>query len=352
MAVEPAERGQAPAAPRARPSGADAAAGGPAATAASGSRSQRSASRGRAPALGGVGREAPQLDAVAAVAGRRAPASRAAARSGARAPGTSMWPPRENGCAAKPTPPGLAHRLGDLARRPPGVGDLPVDAEGEVVALLRADLGPDEHERRRRAGPPNRRGAPPASRDRSAAPPSAPALRAAASDLVDRRRAVRVRRCARGPRTRHRTRAPSQTGRGYPRVDAVCRLLAALGRRVAGGRRGDRPAPPLARASCASSSRGAGVAAPLAALVAWVLLTPALFPGTVLAAAGGLAFGALGGAVLALGGAVLGGLAAFTLARTAAGGLASAARAAQSQARARPRAARAPRASPPSSPPA
>ena len=67
---------------------------------------------------------------------------------------------------------------------------------------------------------------------------------------------------------------------------------------------------------------GAGVVAPVAALVAWVLLTPALFPGTVLAAAGGLAFGALGGAALALGGAVLGGLAAFTLARTAAGGVA------------------------------
>jgi uncharacterized membrane protein YdjX (TVP38/TMEM64 family) len=67
---------------------------------------------------------------------------------------------------------------------------------------------------------------------------------------------------------------------------------------------------------------GAGIAAPLAALVAWVVLTPALFPGTVLAAAGGLAFGALGGALLALGGAVLGGLAAFTLARIAAGGVA------------------------------
>jgi uncharacterized membrane protein YdjX (TVP38/TMEM64 family) len=65
----------------------------------------------------------------------------------------------------------------------------------------------------------------------------------------------------------------------------------------------------------------AGIGAPLAALVAWVLLTPALFPGTVLAAAGGLAFGALGGALLALGGAVLGGLAAFTLARTAADGI-------------------------------
>jgi uncharacterized membrane protein YdjX (TVP38/TMEM64 family) len=60
----------------------------------------------------------------------------------------------------------------------------------------------------------------------------------------------------------------------------------------------------------------AGVAAPAIVLVAWVVLTPALFPGTVLAAAGGLAFGAVGGTALASSGAVLGGLAAFTLART------------------------------------
>ena len=64
----------------------------------------------------------------------------------------------------------------------------------------------------------------------------------------------------------------------------------------------------------------AGAAAPVAALAAWVLLTPALFPGTVLAAAGGLAFGAVGGAALAFGGAVAGGVAAFALARTAARG--------------------------------
>jgi uncharacterized membrane protein YdjX (TVP38/TMEM64 family) len=64
----------------------------------------------------------------------------------------------------------------------------------------------------------------------------------------------------------------------------------------------------------------AGVIAPVTALLAWVVLTPALFPGTALAAAGGLAFGAVGGAALAVGGAVLGGLAAFTLARTVAGG--------------------------------
>ena len=61
---------------------------------------------------------------------------------------------------------------------------------------------------------------------------------------------------------------------------------------------------------------GAGVAAPAIVLAAWIVLTPALFPGTLLAAAGGLAFGAVGGAALACAGAVLGGLAAFTLART------------------------------------
>jgi uncharacterized membrane protein YdjX (TVP38/TMEM64 family) len=61
-----------------------------------------------------------------------------------------------------------------------------------------------------------------------------------------------------------------------------------------------------------------GPAAPLIAIAAWTLLTPALFPGTVLAAAGGLAFGAPAGSALAIGGAIGGGLAAFALARTAA----------------------------------
>jgi len=61
---------------------------------------------------------------------------------------------------------------------------------------------------------------------------------------------------------------------------------------------------------------GLGPAAPLIALAGWILLTPAMFPGTVLAAAGGLAFGALEGSLLALGGAIAGGLAAFALART------------------------------------
>jgi len=62
----------------------------------------------------------------------------------------------------------------------------------------------------------------------------------------------------------------------------------------------------------------AGAAAPFAALAAWGLLTPALFPGTVLAAASGLAFGAAEGAAVAVFGAVLGGLVAFALARTVA----------------------------------
>jgi uncharacterized membrane protein YdjX (TVP38/TMEM64 family) len=63
---------------------------------------------------------------------------------------------------------------------------------------------------------------------------------------------------------------------------------------------------------------GLGPAAPAIAIAAWIALTPSMFPGTVLAAAGGLAFGALGGAAVALVGAVAGGLAAFGLARSAA----------------------------------
>jgi uncharacterized membrane protein YdjX (TVP38/TMEM64 family) len=59
----------------------------------------------------------------------------------------------------------------------------------------------------------------------------------------------------------------------------------------------------------------AGLAAPAIAVGAWIVLTPAMFSGTLLAAAGGLAFGAVGGAAVALTGAVLGGLAAFALAR-------------------------------------
>ena len=63
-----------------------------------------------------------------------------------------------------------------------------------------------------------------------------------------------------------------------------------------------------------------GPAAPVIALAAWLVLIPVLFPGTLLAAAGGLAFGGFGGAAIAFVGAVVGGLAAFALARTTARG--------------------------------
>ena len=65
---------------------------------------------------------------------------------------------------------------------------------------------------------------------------------------------------------------------------------------------------------------GLGPLAPAIALAAWVVLVPVMFPGTLLAAAGGLAFGTVVGIVLAVTGAVLGGLAAFGLGRTGARG--------------------------------
>src|SRR6201994_3528743 len=61
-----------------------------------------------------------------------------------------------------------------------------------------------------------------------------------------------------------------------------------------------------------------GPFAPLIALAAWIVLTPAMFPGNVLVAACGLAFGGFTAALLAVGAAVAGGLIAFPLARTAA----------------------------------
>jgi uncharacterized membrane protein YdjX (TVP38/TMEM64 family) len=75
---------------------------------------------------------------------------------------------------------------------------------------------------------------------------------------------------------------------------------------------------PHSPAELRSAVLGLGLAAPIAALMAWTLLTPAMFSGTVLAAASGLAFGAPGGVAIAIGGAVLGGLAAFALARSVA----------------------------------
>ena len=60
---------------------------------------------------------------------------------------------------------------------------------------------------------------------------------------------------------------------------------------------------------------GAGLLAPLIFVAVWVLLTPAMGPGTLLAAAGGLLFGLGPGSVLSLLGATLGGLASFAIAR-------------------------------------
>jgi uncharacterized membrane protein YdjX (TVP38/TMEM64 family) len=73
---------------------------------------------------------------------------------------------------------------------------------------------------------------------------------------------------------------------------------------------------PHSPAELHSAVLGLGVAAPIVALAAWTLLTPAMFSGTLLAAASGLAFGAAGGVAIAVAGAVLGGLAAFALARS------------------------------------
>ncbi len=60
---------------------------------------------------------------------------------------------------------------------------------------------------------------------------------------------------------------------------------------------------------------GVGWAAPLLFVFVWAALTPALFSGTVLAAAAGLLFGAGLGTVLGVVGATLGGLLSFWIAR-------------------------------------
>jgi uncharacterized membrane protein YdjX (TVP38/TMEM64 family) len=62
---------------------------------------------------------------------------------------------------------------------------------------------------------------------------------------------------------------------------------------------------------------GAGPLAPLAFASAAALLTVFLFPGTLLAAAGGIAFGPFAGGALALAGTTLGGAVAFLLTRCA-----------------------------------
>lgn len=63
-----------------------------------------------------------------------------------------------------------------------------------------------------------------------------------------------------------------------------------------------------------------GPLAPAVAFAAWILLVPAMFPATLLAAASGLAFGTLDGSALAFSGAIAGGLVAFALARISARG--------------------------------
>jgi uncharacterized membrane protein YdjX (TVP38/TMEM64 family) len=64
-----------------------------------------------------------------------------------------------------------------------------------------------------------------------------------------------------------------------------------------------------------ATAAGFGWAAPLAFVAVWIVLTPGLVSGTLLAAASGLLFGAAGGTLVAIVGATLGGLAAFAIAR-------------------------------------
>jgi uncharacterized membrane protein YdjX (TVP38/TMEM64 family) len=58
-----------------------------------------------------------------------------------------------------------------------------------------------------------------------------------------------------------------------------------------------------------------GAAAPLAYVLLWAVLTPALFPGTLLAAGSGLLFGTALGTAVSIGGATLGGVLSFLAAR-------------------------------------
>ncbi len=77
---------------------------------------------------------------------------------------------------------------------------------------------------------------------------------------------------------------------------------------------------PHSPAALSAAASHAGPLAPAAYVLAWTVLTVALFPGTVLAGAGGLLFGAAGGTALSIAGGTLGGLAAFLLARRGARG--------------------------------
>ena len=119
--------------------------GGPAATAASGSRSQCAASAGvRHPSAASVVSDhssMPSQPSGSSSAGQ--PWGRTIRRASA---GISMRPPTENGCAANPMPPAARTAPGDLDRRTPRVGDLAFDPEGQVVPPLGADLGAHHQE--------------------------------------------------------------------------------------------------------------------------------------------------------------------------------------------------------------
>ncbi len=97
-----------------------------------------------------------------------------------------------------------------------------------------------------------------------------------------------------------------------------CRL-AALATKVALGTTAVALLAPHSPAGLQALAAGAGPWAFFALLGAWVLLTPMLFPGTVLAVAGGLLLGAGPGIVVSLAGATAGAAAAFLVARLARG---------------------------------
>ena len=101
--------------------------------------------RRRAPRLCGIGRQAPQFDAVAAVRDVEC-------RPGVRQHDPARERRVEHVAAVRERVGGeadaacRAHRGRDLARRPPGVSDLLHDAEREVMALPGAHLRPHEQE--------------------------------------------------------------------------------------------------------------------------------------------------------------------------------------------------------------
>ena len=99
--------------------------------------------------------------------------------------------------------------------------------------------------------------------------------------------------------------------------------LLALGAGVAACAAAGAALAPHSPSALSHAAAGLGWAAPLVVLAAWTLLTPALFPGTVLAGAAGLALGAGVGTATSLVGALLGSVAAFLVARLGGGGAAT-----------------------------